>query len=465
MKIGELFNPNITFDGVKIPYAISRNPDLSSSAKLCYGQLARYAGEKGFCYPSQNTLSRELGISERQIRNILKELESGGFIILIAPTGIERVKHFHNNYVFPWHPFFEDQIKMNISYTECKKLTYGPENDFRSGAERFSGPSKELKDLNLKSKEPESLSSKELRSFSHKDSSVSPEAGETGMNGLSLNSTPPLIKRKINSPIVFEKPPRQQYRKETLDIINYWNSSPGLPHHHIPPINGQGYGFPTKTFLNIVSTIEKVLDGEFFIGEGLTDNKKYSKEEIISGIDKYKLMATNLDYQPINKSFFKNLGLATFFYNRFASLIKSQFLYCLENEPKPVTSVVKSEKEKNPQTTIWLKEIYIDKVLLGIPKKLTRLEENQFIRGANRLFDIPRQLNPRLNLLTGPREWVEIFINALIDHWKMDKMQIGRVCSDHSFSIVLPQYLHKKGRIEPESFSSKGIHPYQKDRG
>ena len=316
---------------------------------------------------------------------------------------------------------------------------------------------------------PESLDPKDSNeSFLSKDSGVSPKAGETDVHNLGLNSTQSLIKRNKSISIEFEVTPRQRYRKDTLDIINYWNSSPGLPHHHMPAWNNQGYAKPTKTFTDIVSIIEKVLDGKLFIGEGLTDNKKYSKEEIISGIDKYKLIATNLNYRPVNKSIFKNLGLGTFFYNRFASSIKSQFLHCLENEPEPVTFMVKKEKEKNPENTRWLKEFYRDKILLGASGEFNQKEENDFIIGANRLHDRIRELHPRLNMPIGAREWCEKVIDSLINRWGIDKVVTGNVRSSHTYTEVLTRYLIGKGRIDRRGtpdIITKENSPYQPDRG
>jgi hypothetical protein len=440
MNIGDIFNPNRIFDGVKIPYAISRNNNLSPSAKLCYGQLCRYTDDSGVCNPSQSVLAEDLGISERQIRNIIKELEDNKFIVIKPPTGEERLIHINNQYIFPWHPTFEQESKT--------EFIYGPEMNFLSG-EETNYPNTVTKDLNLKSKRTESLVPKELRSFLSKDSSDSTQhLVESVLDGEGLGISPTLIKRKENSPIVFEKIPRQQYRSDVLDIINYWNSSPGLTHHKTPPtINGH-LAAPTKTFLNAVSTVEKVIDGKFFTSVGLSKHDRvYTKREIITSIDRFKLMATNPSYLPVSKEHLRHIGINVFFYNPYSDYIPSTFLKCLEEEPKPVMTMVERQKEKNPQLTIWLKDIYREKVLLGIEKEFNPVEENKIIKGANRLHEVMRKLQSRMNMMTRPIEWAEMFIDALVERWGREKLYPGHLCTDHSFDDVLVRYLKRKGRL------------------
>jgi hypothetical protein len=305
------------------------------------------------------------------------------------------------------------------------------------------------KDLNLKSKEPESLRSEELRSSSLNNSPVfneTPVENSLGVEG--LNIAPSLIKRKINTPIIFEKVPRQRYRADVLDIINYWNSSPGLVHHKIPPtINGM-LTAPTKTFLNAVSTVEKVIDGKFFTSVGLSNfDKVYTKREIITSIDRFKLMATNPSYLPADKSYVRHIGLNTFFHNPFSDHLASYFLKCLEEEPKLIITAVVRQKEKNPQLTIWLRDAYRETVLLGIEKEFNPIEENKIIKGANQLHETMRRLQSKLNMLTRPIEWCQMVIDALMERWGKEGIYLGHLASDYTYSDILPRYLKRKGRL------------------
>ena len=58
-----------------LPLVIARNLELSGNAKLLYSRLMLYAGKNGICTPSHETLAAEIGVKERQVRNILAELK------------------------------------------------------------------------------------------------------------------------------------------------------------------------------------------------------------------------------------------------------------------------------------------------------------------------------------------------------------------------------------------------------
>ena len=112
-----------------------------------------------------------------------------------------------------------------------------------------------------------------------------------------------------------------------------------------------------------------------------------------------------------------------------------------------MVTVVERQKEKNPQLTIWLKDIYREKVLLGTEKEFNPIEENKIIKGANQLHETMRRLNGRLNMMTRPIEWVNIFIDSLIERWGTNGIYPGHLCADHSFDDVLVRYLKRKGRL------------------
>ena len=68
------------FTGLWIPRTIFEMDSLSLQAKIVFGILDALDDEKG-CYASNGYLSRHLGIKERQIRNILKELDDAKLIV------------------------------------------------------------------------------------------------------------------------------------------------------------------------------------------------------------------------------------------------------------------------------------------------------------------------------------------------------------------------------------------------
>jgi hypothetical protein len=64
----------------QVPNAILRSPQLSVGAKLTYAMLLSYAWHADFCFPGQDTLAREMGVSLRSTNSYIQELEKGGYL-------------------------------------------------------------------------------------------------------------------------------------------------------------------------------------------------------------------------------------------------------------------------------------------------------------------------------------------------------------------------------------------------
>lgn len=107
MVPGERFNPYRFFVGIFIPNALVRYKGLSPSAKLVYGRLSQYAGKDGKCFPSEDVLADEVGLSKRQVYRLISELENERFIVCQA-TG----------YMFLWHDIFDQKPAAS-----CDKLS------------------------------------------------------------------------------------------------------------------------------------------------------------------------------------------------------------------------------------------------------------------------------------------------------------------------------------------------------
>jgi hypothetical protein len=117
---GQQFNPYRVFYGIYIPEALLQYPHLSAGAKLCYGALCRFAGEKGLCWPSQAQLAATVGgISVRNTRRHLKELESRGFIRVVQ-MGLHR----SNRYAFLWHEIFDGSERTDLSGQDRTELSH-----------------------------------------------------------------------------------------------------------------------------------------------------------------------------------------------------------------------------------------------------------------------------------------------------------------------------------------------------
>ncbi|MBI1814067.1 MAG: helix-turn-helix domain-containing protein [Deltaproteobacteria bacterium] len=70
------------FEGgfTSIPNRILENNDLSLGARMTYAMLLKYAWQKDFCFPAQQQLARDLGITDRSVRTFLGELRDRALI-------------------------------------------------------------------------------------------------------------------------------------------------------------------------------------------------------------------------------------------------------------------------------------------------------------------------------------------------------------------------------------------------
>jgi hypothetical protein len=105
VTVGAPFNPYRVFQGVFAPYWILEHRGIGSGAKLCYIRLLGFAGKDARCYPSLERLGASLGVSERQARDYVKELERAG-LIAIEQRGLRKT----NVYLFLWTKELEQLI-------------------------------------------------------------------------------------------------------------------------------------------------------------------------------------------------------------------------------------------------------------------------------------------------------------------------------------------------------------------
>lgn len=62
------------------PYKVLRDTRLSVGARITYGVLLSYAWCEGSTFAGQARMSRDIGVSERQLRDYLRELQDRGYI-------------------------------------------------------------------------------------------------------------------------------------------------------------------------------------------------------------------------------------------------------------------------------------------------------------------------------------------------------------------------------------------------
>ena len=126
------------FVGSFLPNCLLRYPNLSSSAKLLWARLSQYSGERGYCWPKQEVLAEEIGLSSERVRKLLKELETEGFIKVERPSGVDRLNHAPNKYYFVYHEIFRPTQPGQGSGNETPAP--GPGENNRSGAGENNRP-------------------------------------------------------------------------------------------------------------------------------------------------------------------------------------------------------------------------------------------------------------------------------------------------------------------------------------
>ncbi len=80
----------------QIPNTILRRPDITPGAKLTYMVLLSYAWQEGSCFPGQERMAEDMGVSRRSIVTYLQQLEEAGLIVVIR-RGLNKT----NVYVLP----------------------------------------------------------------------------------------------------------------------------------------------------------------------------------------------------------------------------------------------------------------------------------------------------------------------------------------------------------------------------
>lgn len=107
-KIGEPFCPYKKFYVLPVDDSMLQDSTLPAAAKIIYGRLCRYCGKKPYCWPTPETIGREVGLCERQVQKHLKLLEKRGFIRRIPQFG-DHHNQESNRIELLWHRSFEHE--------------------------------------------------------------------------------------------------------------------------------------------------------------------------------------------------------------------------------------------------------------------------------------------------------------------------------------------------------------------
>lgn len=100
-------NPHRAFYGIWLPEWLKSRSEVSSTAKLLYAELCRFAGSDGVAWPSYHVLARNLCVSRRHVIRLLSELVQHR-LVLVTHRRDQAQGNGSNLYRFLWHPWMEE---------------------------------------------------------------------------------------------------------------------------------------------------------------------------------------------------------------------------------------------------------------------------------------------------------------------------------------------------------------------
>jgi Helix-turn-helix domain len=80
IEMDAAFDPVTRSGFTQLPNFILTNGDLSLGAKVTYAMFLHYAWHANYCFPGQDRLATDMGMSQQRVSDFIKELERAGFI-------------------------------------------------------------------------------------------------------------------------------------------------------------------------------------------------------------------------------------------------------------------------------------------------------------------------------------------------------------------------------------------------
>ena len=80
----------------QVPNFLLKSKKLSSGDKMTFAMLLSYAWQNDFCFPGQQRLAEDLGLSDRSVRTHLKSLEVIG-LLAIQRRGLGKTNIYELN--------------------------------------------------------------------------------------------------------------------------------------------------------------------------------------------------------------------------------------------------------------------------------------------------------------------------------------------------------------------------------
>jgi hypothetical protein len=94
-------NPVLQGGFTQVPNFILRNPELSAGAKVAYAMFLSYAWNNDSCFPGQDRLAVDMGMSRSRVTEFVSELEMAG-LISIQRRGLGKTNIYTIHFQVKW---------------------------------------------------------------------------------------------------------------------------------------------------------------------------------------------------------------------------------------------------------------------------------------------------------------------------------------------------------------------------
>ena len=76
------FDPVLKDGFTQVPNFILKDGTISVGAKIAYAMFLSYAWHNDSCFPGQDRLAEDMGLSRPRVTNFISELEAAGFVTI-----------------------------------------------------------------------------------------------------------------------------------------------------------------------------------------------------------------------------------------------------------------------------------------------------------------------------------------------------------------------------------------------
>ncbi len=453
------------------------NPNIDNLARKIFGLMWFMDGGQNTrgCFASNKYFAEIFEVSEARISQSINMLKKDGLIFQKSFDGRRRILRVNKNYIETHahirDKFYKRMSDLSANGNSLKKQTL---DTLKSDLNISNGCLKKIEQKNSGyTNDPAALEPPKTKSIKQRDeyNSFLPlvknlyypgQSPGTDILSLSCLQTveeyQPMNWRRNKPPVIQEQPSEikknkiqkdikiNSIDKDIKDIISFWE------------ING--FSKIDPKWKNVVmSQIKALLNGTYFPDkDGYSEtkhNRAYSKEEIIESIRNFEKACFNPEYQPSDpktKSKMRTVPISYWLYNE--NIKRGQKSKFIQNLKCPqLVNNLEVEEDLHPECTNALKKVYIRHALGGIEpiKGWTYMEENQFRKGANQMYDwfAKNKRKLRLNRECTPMEMANLVISCI----SADKGEImqgvtpGWLSSPTTFNRRLPNYLNEQALI------------------